>query len=404
MTITAWLRRPEARVQLPAWLLLVIAIPWSIVRTVHVMAIHAQHHTPTHDLYTYYSIWSVFCQRDCADFALRGSLYLPHTWLFFTPLFILGWPAAQAIMFLINVAAVFFIWWRLSQLTGLQGVRRWLLLALFWSWSATGNVIGLGNLALVCLAAVVAAYPFTSPSSGWFLALSAMKQSLVFPLYFQLLFRRPKVLILPCAIFALSSLAILWWTRLSLFEGFGVLKSWLGNVSSWTAIDHTCLRRLLAMFIKNAQAVSVVMWAIWFTLFGITARWIKDPLSQLAALLLLCLLPMYHYAYDMVVAVPTLAVFMKRCPLIWPAAMSFFLACEPLRQLGHILPAGTLRDAALALQAPYLPLLILVLLGGLLYLEVSSSKSSFTISDGQASPGPAPTNVPNSSAESLGQA
>jgi hypothetical protein len=378
MNICAWLWQPARRAQLPALLLLGVAIALGLFRTAHVLHLHWTlgadhgHDLSTHDLYSYYSIWFVLGHRDCADIALRESLYLPHTWLAFTPIFILGWSAARILMFLINVAAVFYIWWRLAELTGLHGVRRWLLLAFFWCWSAPANVIGLGNLALVCLAAVLAAYPFASSTSGVCLMLSAMKQSVVFPLYFYLLIKRSRVLIVPFVTFALCGLAALWWARLGFIEGLKLPKYWVEHVSTWTAVDHTCLRRLLVLFIGNKLAVSVVMWGIWFALFGITARFIKDPLAQLAALLLLALLPTYHYAYDMILAVPAMALFMKRCHLVWPTLMTFSLAWDPFRQLGKILPAGPLREAAFALQSPYLPVLILVFLGGLLYLELRS--------------------------------
>jgi hypothetical protein len=374
MNIFAWLRQSAGRAQLPALLLLGIALVWGFFHMAHIMYIHSapDNLCPTHDLYSGYSIWFVLGHRDCADFALRESLYLPHTWFALTPLFILGWPTARMLMWLINGAAVFYIWWRLSELTGLQGVRRWLLLAFFLGWSGTGNVIGLGNLALVCLAAVLAAYPFSSSKSGVFLMFAAMKQSLVFPLYFHLLLKRSKTLIVPFATFALCGLAVLWWARLSFTEGLKLPKYWVDTTSAWTTIDHTCLRRLLVLFISNKLAVSVLMWVIWFALFGITARFIKDPLAQLAALLLLALLPTYHYAYDMILAVPTLALFIKRCHLVWPTLMTLSLAWDPFRQLGQILPAGPLREAAFALQSPYLPVLILIFLGGLLYLEVRS--------------------------------
>ena len=142
-------------------------------------------------------------------------------------------------MWVINLAAVFYIPWRLSELTGLQGVRRWLLLAFFLGWTGTGNVIGLGNLALVCLAAVLAAYPFSSSKSGVFLTLAAMKQSLLFPLYFHLLLKRSKVLIVPFATFALCGLAVLWWARLSFIEGLKLPKYWADSANSWTNIDST---------------------------------------------------------------------------------------------------------------------------------------------------------------------
>jgi hypothetical protein len=289
-----------------------------------------------------------------------------------TPLFLLGWPAARTLMWVINFAAVIYIWWRLSELTRLEGVRRGLLLAFFLGWSATSNVIGLGNLALVCLAAVVAAYPFSSSKSGFFLMLAAMKQSLVFPLYFLLLLKRSKTLIIPFATFALCGLAVLWWARLGFTGGLKLLKYWGDSVSTWTAYDHTCMRRLLVPFIQNKLAVTVIMWGVWFALLGASVRWIKDPLALLAALLLLTLLPMYHNAYDMVVAVPAMAVFMKRCSVVWPTLMTVSLASDPFRQLGQLLPAGPLRETAFAAQSAYHPVLILILLGGLLYLEIRS--------------------------------
>ena len=89
-------------------------------------------------------------------------------------------------------------------------------------------------------------------------------------------------------------------------------------------------------------------------------------------LLLLALLPTYHYRYDLVVAAPALAIFMKRCHLAWSALMTLSLAANPFWLLGLLLPAGPLRDASFALESPYLPVLILIFLGGLLYLEVRS--------------------------------
>jgi hypothetical protein len=327
-----------------------------------------QHDLSTHDLYSYYSIWFVLGHRDCADIALRESLYLPHTWLFFTPIFILGWQAGRILMFLLNVAAVFYIWWRLAELTQLQGIRRWLLLAFFWCWAAPGNVIGLGNIALICLAAVLAAYPFSSSSSGIWLAISAMKQSLVFPLYFYLLIKRSRALIIPFATFGLCGLAALWWARLSFSDGLNLLKYWVEHVSTWTAIDHTCLRRLLVLFISNKIVVAVVMWIIWFAIFGVTARWIKDPLVQLAAFLLLALLPTYHYAYDMVLALPTLALLMKRSHLVWPTLMTISLSVG-FHNLSRIVPAGHWRTLAEGVNQAYLPSLILLFLGGLIWME-----------------------------------
>jgi hypothetical protein len=371
MTLPAWLRAPEKRAQLPAWLLLAMAAVWACYRTARSLGILFGE---SHDLDIYYSLWFLLRHRDYADIALSQALSLPHTWLVLTPLFCLGWPAARMLMLLINVACVFYLWWRLSQLAGLAGVRRWLLLAFFWGWLGTGLIVGLGNLALVCVAAAVAAYPFASVGNSVFLALSAMKQSLVFPLYLHLLFRRPKVLILPVAIFALSGVAILVWARLSLAEGLKLAKASADTANAWTLYDFTCMRRLVAPFIHNSTAVSVVVWVVWFALFGICLVVVKDRLGQFAALLLLSLLPMYHQRYDLVAAVPALAVFLQRGSLFWPALMSAALATDFGILFSRFLPAGTLRSAGHALEQAYYPLLTLAILAGLICVELRRAR------------------------------
>jgi hypothetical protein len=367
MTLPAWLRRPDQRAQLPARLLLGVVILWAFFRTARSLGMLFGE---SHDLDIYYSLWFLLRHRDYADIALSQALYLPHTWLVLTPLFLLGWPAARMVMLLLNVASVFYLWWRLSQLAGLAGIRRWLLLAFFWGWLGTGLILGLGNLALVCVAAAVAAYPFASTRNSVFLTLAAMKQSLVFPLYFQLLFKRPKVLILPLAVFALSGVAALLWSRLSIAEGLKLAKGSMDTANAWTLYDFTCMRRLLAPFIHSGLAVSVVMWFIWFGLFGVCTVVIKDHLSQLAALLLLSLLPMYHQKYDLVAAVPALAVCLQRCSLTWATLMTAALATDLGASFSRILPVGPLRTTAHMVELAYYPLLTLVLLGGLIYLEV----------------------------------
>ena len=378
MTLPAWLRQPEQRASLPARLLLGAAVVWAFFRTARSLAMLF---SESHDLDIYYSLWFLLRHRDYADIALSQALNLPHTWLVLTPLFLLGWPAARMLMLLLNVASVFYLWWRLSQLAGLAGIRRWLLLAFFWGWLGTGLIIGLGNLALVCVAAAVAAYPFASTTNSVLLPLSAMKQSLVFPLYFQLLFKRPKVLILPFAVFAVGGVAALLWARLSLAEGLKMAKDSLDATNSWTQSDvrlhdFTCMRRLLVPFVKSSLAASVVMWLIWFGLFGLCARFIKDHLAQLAALLLLSLLPMYHQKYDLVAAVPALAVCLRRCSLTWPTLMTVALATDFGASFSRFLPPGPLRNAAHTVEWDYYPLLILVFLGGLVWLEVRRPEKS----------------------------
>ena len=83
MTIKTWAGQPEKRAQLPALVLLAVAIPWGLFHIAHLLHIHSapDNVISTHDLYYgYYSIWFVLSHRDCADIALRESLYFPHTW------------------------------------------------------------------------------------------------------------------------------------------------------------------------------------------------------------------------------------------------------------------------------------------------------------------------------------
>ncbi len=366
MTVLAWLRQPEQRAQLPARLLLAAAVVWGLARTARSVAMLFE---VSHDLNIYYSLWFLLGHRDYADIALSQALYLPHTWVVLTPLFLLGWPAARLAMLLINIGCVFYIWWRLSELVGLQDIRRWLLLALLWSWLCTGLVVGLGNLALVCVAAALAAYPFRSTSDSLFLTLAAMKQSLVFPLYLRVLFKRPKVLILPFVVFAVCGVAALVWARLGIADVIQMARGSLNTVQAWTQYDLTSLRRLLRPLLGGGAALSVVVWAVWFALYGVVVWRVKDPLAQLAALLLLSLLPVYHQEYDLVAAAPVLALLLRRGSLVWPALMTLLLAANPASAPMHVLPAGLVRSAVEGFVEAYNPLLVLAFLGGIIWFQ-----------------------------------
>jgi hypothetical protein len=262
-------------------------------------------------------------------------------------------------------------------LTGLRGV---LLLAFFCSWLSTGIVVGLGNLALVCLAAMIAAFPFVSRTHGFFLALSAMKQTLVFPVYFRLLFQKPKMYIVPVVIFSVCGIAALIWARLTPLEAIRMARESVQSVSGWTQADHTCLRRLLAPLAPNARALAAINWLAWFGLFGLGVRFVKDPLAQLAALLLLSLLPIYHNIYDLVLAAPALAVFLQRAPLWWPALMTAMLAVNPLPAIQRFLPSGPLHEFAGYLDYGYYPLVILAILAGLFRLECGTARKVAPVS------------------------
>ena len=373
MKVLAWLRQPEQRAQCSACLLLAVGVLWGLLRTARSLAMLFE---VSHDLNIYYSLWFLLGHRDYADIALSQALYLPHTWLVLTPLFLLGWPAARLLMLLINVGCVLYIWWRLSELAGLRGIRRWLLLVFFWDWLCTGLVLGLGNLALICVAAALAAYPFTSVTNGVFLTLSAMKQSLVLPIYLHLLFKRPKALIVPCVVVGVCGLAVLAWARLGFVDALGMARVSLNTVQGWTEYDLTSLRRLLSPVLGQGAALSAVVWTVWLALYGVVMWRVKEPLAQLAALLLLSLLPVYHQEYDLVAAVPALALFLRRNSIAWAALMTLLLAVNPASAPMHLLPAGVLRNTVEGVVAVYNPLLVLAFLGGVMWVDKERARET----------------------------
>jgi hypothetical protein len=369
--LSDWLRDPAKRTSLCAHVLLVTASAWGVFRIARSMQLLF---SVSHDSFMYYSLWFVMAHRDMADIALRQSFYLPHTWVFLTPFFCLGWPLARILLLMVNVVALGFIWVRLSRLAELEGVRRWLLLAFFCSWLGTGLVLGLGNLALVCIAAVLAAYPFSSRSSQVVLAFSAMKQTLVFPVFFHLLLRRPKVLVLPCAIFGVCGVAALIWARLSIPEAFKMAAGAVSAVGTWTQFDHLCLRRVLGLVVHNAGMLAAANWLVWLALF-VPAMRMRDPLCQLAAFLLLGLLPIYHNVYDMVAAVPALAIFLRRGNIIGATLMTVLLATNIMAPLARFAP-GPLRSIAAGLESGYYPGAILLFLAGLFLIDHRGGKAA----------------------------
>ncbi len=357
---------PQSRERFVALLLLAVGIVWAAARTWRsVKMLFAV----SHDLDIYYSLWFLLSHRDYAALALSQALYLPHTWVVLTPLFVLGWPTGRVLMLLLNIVSVFYLWWRLSELVGLKGLRKWLLLVFFWGWLGTGLILGLGNLALVCVAATVAAYPFKSPANGIFLMLAAMKQTLVFPLYFYLLFKRPRILIIPFATFGVCGVAALLWAQLGITDAIHLAKGSTEIAGAWTLYDFTCLRRVFAPFMKSGLTMTIMIWSTWFALYAVCLRCIKDSLHRFSALLLLSLLPMYHQRYDVVAAVPLLAILLSRGSLLWPVLMTLSLASDFGVSFSRIVPSGFARRVAEALEQAYYPILILIFLAGLIYLD-----------------------------------
>jgi len=80
-------------------------------------------------------------------------------------------------------------------------------------------------------------------------------------------------------------------------------------------------------------------------------------------------LPIYHQEYDLVAAAPTLALFLRRGSLAWPALMTLLLAVNPASAPMHVLPVGVVRTAIEGFVAVYNPLLVLAFLGGIVWVD-----------------------------------
>ena len=132
------------------------------------------------------------------------------------------------------------------------------------------------------------------------------------PALFQVAAQAAKLLIVPFVVAAVCGVAVLVWARLGIADALGMARGSMGRVEGWAQYDLTSLHRLLSPLLGSGAALSSAVWAIWFALYGVVMWRVKEPLAQLAALLLLSLLPVYHQEYDLVAAAPALALFLRR--------------------------------------------------------------------------------------------
>jgi len=269
-----------------------------------------------HDLRVQYEPWLLLIHRDTAASALHTLTYLPHTWILLTPLYALGWSTAESLWFVINFLLHLYIWHGISNLACLRRDQRWLFLSLYFSLESVGLTIALGNPVVACMAATVAAYSASTPGrSGIFLALAAIKHSIVYPVYFKLLLERSKKVLFPIVFIGASLLAAMWWARIGPADLLAGLHNGTAQVNIWMhetqSVSLVPVAEKLLGGIGGPALVQAVVWSLWGVLFWITMK-IRDNLGQLVALLLIGLLPMHHRSYDLIVAAPLVAFLIRR--------------------------------------------------------------------------------------------
>ena len=300
---------------------------YAIFRTVFSIYSLARDAIFGHDLYVQYEPWLLLIHRNTAAEALQTLTYLPHTWILLTPLYALGWHAAEAIWFVINFLLHIYIWHTLSVLTGLRRDQRLLFLALYFSFVSVGVSIALGNPVTACMAATVAAYASANAGrSGIFFALASIKHSIIYPVYLKLVLQRSVTKILPSILFiGLSLLAVMWWAHIGPMDLLSGLRAGTAQVNFWMHENQSiCLVPLLQKLLP-ASLVQIVTWTLWLALFAISLAFIKDRIAQLAALLLIGLLPMHHRSYDLIVATPLIALLIRQNNLLDPCLVTLTL-------------------------------------------------------------------------------
>lgn len=320
--------------------------------------------TSSNDLLTRYQEWS----RLLGSLGTMGGWdqpYHPVLYLLLTLVFAYGFDVAKLLFLALNLACLGYSWRRLSDLLALEPPQRGWLLAMLGCWACVRVTIGSGQLGLICLATVLWAYPFQRGRDGIRLSLGVIKHTLLFPVWVDLLLRRPR-LMLATAVVAVLPLGAAW------LAGDGDwFTYWEGTRAATTRMLETWdggayIGVFLKPYFQSPWLMHAVIWAAWGLAFFALRRRIQDDVVWLAVLLLMSLWPVYHRAYDLVVAAPTLALFLKHRRTGWVALLAVAMAggYERLEQLAF-LQSPVLRQ----LGAVYYPVLIALLVAALTRLD-----------------------------------
>jgi hypothetical protein len=288
-----------------------------------------------HDIWVQYLAWLDYINPDTASKSMSSPTYLPHVWLLLTPLFSIGWTIFQWIWCCICFLLQLYIWHRISTLCALNKIQRRYFLILYFGLLSVGITIALGNLVVVSVAAILAAFPFETESSSHslsrsdrlkkhlFLFLSTAKHITVYPVFMVLLFRRPRLVIPTMAAVLVILAGSLWWAHLSPVTMLQNFKQGHELLTKW--MHETPGISLVPLFEPLGVLGTVIVWTVWIVLFVLVLR-IKDPFIQLSAFLLIALLPIHHREYDMIVAGPVLALLVKRGNLLLAMGMTALLS------------------------------------------------------------------------------
>ncbi|MCX7887563.1 MAG: glycosyltransferase 87 family protein, partial [Verrucomicrobiae bacterium] len=232
-------------------------------------------------------------------------------------------------------ACLFYVWHRVTKVFGLGEAERWLWLALFGSWACVRVTLGSGQLGLMCLAAVLWAFPFERGGDGVRLAVSAIKHTLAYPVWLWLLWRRPRQLLGTALVGLVPFVCVLLFnpvpvTRFmqsTLDATEKMVVKWDGGTSLLSALRLTWPLGKWWYLIVGALWVTLFLWLVWRC---------RQQRALVSALLLMSLWPFYHRPYDFVVAGPFLGMLLAQQQRGWAvgltvAALGWYERLESLR-------------------------------------------------------------------------
>jgi hypothetical protein len=357
-----------SRPRLVEWAILVAFGLYALVRTIHsVTMLFPKSGWDGHDLKLIYETWLQFISPHHAAAAFVTITYLPYVWWLLTPIFIFGWPGAKIVWCIANFGFAGFCCHRLGKLLNFGRLQFWLCLTFFFSWVSTGLVIGLGNVALATLTAVIAWLPGETRARSFYLLPAALKHSLTFPLFLNELIRRPRRTFVPCVILAAMIIASMAWAHTGVAQLLKGMKAG-EQISSEVWMKENPTVSLLPAFqaaLGQTRTAQILNWAVWFALAAAFVLLVSNRISLVAGLLLLGLLPIHHRPYDMLVAFPAMALFLARDWRL--AALVTVLLSGVFDTIQH--GFGARLPLLNVIGAGYYQVVILAMLSGLVWLE-----------------------------------
>lgn len=275
----------------------------------------------------------------------------------------------EVAMLIVNLSLIFFVWRRVSSALTLTSEESAWFLVLFLCWVSVRVTLSHGQFGLLALAGAV--WAWTSPAFAWLgFVVSSVKISISFPVLFDQLLRRPRVIIPTILVGALGLGWFLAWTGMPVSDYPSYLAQGMSRPQeSGFGID---VASALVRSFGPGVWIHGVVGALWLVGFFVVRGRVRQSLGLLAVLLALSLLPVYHRFYDLVVLAPALALFLKWRPLVYPLLMTIGLAGVDRALFTRDFFGMQWMET---IAGWYAPLLVLIVIAGLVRIDSTTSQA-----------------------------